>query len=314
MEIGVPLVRRGATDEEIWQAWSDAHLTPDELSSGWRAAQEEWGARAAGASQIERAQSNAPMADNESDSEQEDVESEYVGSSRVGPEERRASEAEYEDPWPLLHFRPASEMFGAAAGSAQSSSGAAQSSGGVARPDVVRGGYRFHVVPGFGIDQEGRGPPETRAERNAAWEQAARIDDYTAQRREVRAHMRGRQHCQPALPKVPEPNEPPPADGDCRGEASWEKAAERYWLADRRDSLHEGYCRRTTCECCAQTKDEKAATGFWGRRWCSCKAVQDGLCRRCWLDEFRGYEGRQQYTGPKPPAGFPKDAKFRSKV
>jgi hypothetical protein len=86
-------------------------------------------------------------------------------------------------------------------------------------------------------------------------------------------------------------------DTDCRGVASKVMASQFYHKAQRVPELKEGYCRRNTCECCAPEYD--VARGRGGNM-CSCRAHQDGLCRRCWLDFFRGKEvEHNQYYGPK---------------
>lgn len=73
-----------------------------------------------------------------------------------------------------------------------------------------------------------------------------------------------------------------------------------------------GMCRRDTCECCAPVPargytDEAGRQLYLPQHWCSCAAVVEGLCRRCWLD-LHGPKEKfpNQYWGPPnappPPA------------
>jgi len=77
--------------------------------------------------------------------------------------------------------------------------------------------------------------------------------------------------------------------GDCRGVASVRFAEEIAYRVSRAPARRVGYCRRNTCECCAPIAGRA--------NWCSCIAVQDGLCRRCWLDLYVGttFEAGQFY-------------------
>ena len=86
-----------------------------------------------------------------------------------------------------------------------------------------------------------------------------------------------------------------PDDTDCRGVASVEDPEMIPYKAYRVEARKEGYCRRQTCECCAPQPDRDERGG----NYCSCHAVADGLCRRCWLDYHRGiWEQHNEYWGP----------------
>ena len=87
-------------------------------------------------------------------------------------------------------------------------------------------------------------------------------------------------------------------DTDCRGVASKFVAVQARHKVMRVTARKEGYCRRSTCECCAPHPE--AGPGMSRGQWCSCRAVLDGLCRRCWLDYHGGQATwKSQYWGPK---------------
>jgi len=79
---------------------------------------------------------------------------------------------------------------------------------------------------------------------------------------------------------------------DCRGIASVLRPQQVRWRVWRVPSLRDGYCCRNTCECCAPEEE--------GGNWCGCRAVQDNLCRKCWIDWHSGtsYHGNMDYYGP----------------
>ena len=84
--------------------------------------------------------------------------------------------------------------------------------------------------------------------------------------------------------------ERPPVSADCRGIASKQIDSRAGKLKTyRMPHRKSGYCRRSTCECCALIPGEGASEVIGGH-WCSCKAKADGLCRRCWVDYFLGKE------------------------
>ena len=84
---------------------------------------------------------------------------------------------------------------------------------------------------------------------------------------------------------------------DCRGCASIDDAAQARHLAVRVPQRKLGYCRRNTCECCAP---HAPWVGAGAGQWCSCLAVDDGLCRRCWMDYYGGpATWKSQYWGPQ---------------
>ena len=81
-----------------------------------------------------------------------------------------------------------------------------------------------------------------------------------------------------------------PSACDCHG-----VAGKKFGSREERNKVYrvparkEGFCRRTTCECCAP----RPALGhdgtdrvFMNGHWCSCMAIKDGLCRRCYLDHY----------------------------
>lgn len=75
-----------------------------------------------------------------------------------------------------------------------------------------------------------------------------------------------------------DPTSPPPQGDDCRGFASKHFPDQVAFSVGRVGSRRVGYCIRNTCECCAPRAGA----------WCSCLAVKDGLCRRCWYDHYKG--------------------------
>jgi hypothetical protein len=86
-------------------------------------------------------------------------------------------------------------------------------------------------------------------------------------------------------------------DTDCRGCASKNVPSMARHKVVRVPTRKEGYCRRNTCECCAP--HAQAHPGAREGQWCSCLAVHDGLCRRCWLDYHGGpATWKSQYWGP----------------
>ena len=117
--------------------------------------------------------------------------------------------------------------------------------------------------------------------RHALWMDAPLVADQNAGR-----IMRDER----ALVEAPVIEEPLPCD--CHGMTSKrvgtiEEVNKVYRVAVRK----EGYCRRNTCECCAPLPDgmhqhAKTEQGF--HHWCSCRAVSDELCWRCWVDFNRG--------------------------
>jgi hypothetical protein len=89
-----------------------------------------------------------------------------------------------------------------------------------------------------------------------------------------------------------------PRGTDCRGVASKKVEEMARHKVMRVTARKEGYCRRNTCECCML--HPPAADGVGRGQWCSCRAVLDGLCKRCWLDYHGGRATwGSQYWGPK---------------
>ena len=70
---------------------------------------------------------------------------------------------------------------------------------------------------------------------------------------------------------------------DCRGVAGLIVPDQMFWRVARVPVRKEGYCRRNTCECCAPEPRAEGGPSHGGN-WCSCRAIQDELCRRCWID------------------------------
>ncbi len=72
---------------------------------------------------------------------------------------------------------------------------------------------------------------------------------------------------------------------DCRGVASKQVGS----IAEmnktyRMPARKAGYCRRTTCECCAPIPDPDRPGKNYVAHSCSCCAVLSGMCKRCYLD------------------------------
>jgi len=88
---------------------------------------------------------------------------------------------------------------------------------------------------------------------------------------------------------------------ECRGVASRYNTEQARFRVERVPSMRHGYCTRSTCECCAPISGAVS-----GRpQFCSCRAVEDELCKRCWLDKWGSYlVAHNQYWGPTR-ADFP---------
>lgn len=88
-------------------------------------------------------------------------------------------------------------------------------------------------------------------------------------------------------------------DQECRGVASVYVEEQRAMNRLRYRGRHVlGYCRRNTCECCEQIPGPKG-------NWCGCVAVQDGLCRRCWLDFYCGIDSHKSEYCQWGPLALP---------
>ena len=125
--------------------------------------------------------------------------------------------------------------------------------------------------------------------RRAQWEGAERVHHKEEQQRRVNRGRHG--------DKPPTHWAHTVCDTDCRGVASKSVPAQARFKVERVREFRAGYCARNTCECCAPPE-------VAGGHWCSCLAVQDGLCRRCWYDYYVGKDHlRGAYWGPKNPRG-----------
>ena len=149
-----------------------------------------------------------------------------------------------------------------------------------------------HAVTGSAVPA----PTDEMAARRAAWEAAATLTD--AEKRTDPAIRRdpGGRHVGGRAPMGVEP----PVTGDCRGLASKYVAHQCAHRVTRVAERHVGYCKREYCECCGPRAEPLGTTGaFQTYVYCSCLAVSDGLCKRCWLDRFYGMtRNAGQYWGP----------------
>jgi hypothetical protein len=135
----------------------------------------------------------------------------------------------------------------------------------------------------------------TREERDAAWNSAP-----------LEGHHRGRlpsltHKDTAALHELIGRGSAPPVDHDCRGVASKEVSEQIEFKVPRVRERKQGYCRRRYCECCAPHMEPSAVNEAVMEKyeWCSCLAVKNGLCRRCWIDFFEGIQVEHNlYTGP----------------
>jgi len=136
---------------------------------------------------------------------------------------------------------------------------------------------------------------EARAARMEAWLQARELtSDERANRRLRRGETTAEANTQAVKWWAGQPDLL--AKDDCCGIASVSRGQQIRWRVWRVPTLKEGYCRRNTCECCAREEERFEQGG----NWCSCLAVKDGLCRRCWIDWQLGchYPDNTQYFGP----------------
>ena len=172
---------------------------------------------------------------------------------------------------------------------------------GMATAAIPRGmaaGGALHFVSGAQAVTGSAVPPPSNemAARRAAWERAAAL---TQEERRANPSVRrdpGGRHVGGRAPMGVEP----PATGDCRGLASKYVPHQCAHRVSRVRERHAGYCKREFCECCAPTAEPVGNTGaFQQYIYCSCLAVSDGLCKRCWLDHYYGMASSGgQYWGP----------------
>ena len=165
----------------------------------------------------------------------------------------------------------------------------------------------------------GRAITDERIAREDAWRSAPAVPWDEVQRRRVqwrdindgggapqaeravRTERFLQQNGRPEVPVMP----------NCRGKAAKDLLCKRAHNVERVSELRQGYCRRKTCECCAPPEvvfregdpmaDHRRRALEQQFSWCSCLAVRDGFCRRCWLDFYRDTARDNRYTGPTEP-------------
>ncbi len=134
-------------------------------------------------------------------------------------------------------------------------------------------------TPSEAEEYEEAAPAEMEARRREVWNRAQYLPDKVRAERAGKGDGVDAGHVAARNPREWRGQD----DCDCRGLASLRNPEQARWKVDRVPGHKKGYCRRTSCECCAP----QPARG--GEQMCSCRAQQDGFCQRCWYDYYCGY-------------------------